>query len=94
MPLLIGAAALTALLSIVIGYFELTDASVRAQVIELQPGVYTSLASAQYSASVVFFTASDDSFPVTVSMGGAGAMIGATTGGSVTATGASVPATR
>lgn len=35
-PLLIGAAALAALLSIVIEHFETTNASVRAQVIELR----------------------------------------------------------
>ena len=76
--------ALAALLSINIEYFETTDTSVRAQVIELQPDVYTSLASVQYSASVVFVTASDDAFPVTVSMGTAGAAT--TSGGSVSTT--------
>lgn len=85
MLLLISAAALVALLSVVIEYLKITDAGVRAQVIELQPDVYSSLASVQYSASVVFVTASDDAFPVTVSMGGAGAAT--TTGGSVPATG-------
>ena len=92
-PLLIGATALIALLAVVVGYFRLTDPSVRAQVVELQPDVYTSLASVQYSASVVFVTASDDAFPVTAPMNGAGAMNGTTTGGFTTTTGGSVPAT-
>ncbi len=93
--LAITGAALVALLSIIIEYFKISAANVPAQVIELQPSAYSSLANAQYNASVVFVTASDDSFPVTLPMGGAGVISGttSTTGGAATTTGASVTAT-
>ena len=94
-PLAIGAAALVALLSIIIEYFKIADTNAPAQVIELQPDAYSSLAIAQNNASVVFVTASDDAFPVTLPMSGSGVMGGAmpTTGGVATTTGARVTAT-
>lgn len=69
-PLLLGFAAFSALISLALGYYEQSQPEAHAaQLIEIQPGPYSALASAQSSPSVVFVSASDDPNPVTVSMG-------------------------
>lgn len=67
-PLLLVAAALAAMLSVVISSFRLKDPNGQVQLIQIQPAPYSSLASVQNSRSVVFVMASDDLNPVTAAM--------------------------